>query len=378
MKKSLIIALIVAVAMIIIGAVISVLAIGMVKGDFNAFSTVTYEEKIYEITEDFDSISIDESDCEIIFARSENNICKVECAENENSWHEVGVKDGTLCITAFDKPMAHIGIISSRQPMMVYLPKDKYDKLTIDSSSGGVNIPEDFTFTDAKVNCTSGSVKFMSNVVSDADINSTSGSVAVSGLTCENLDVSSTSGSVKVGAITAADSISLSATSGSIGASGLNAANNLTIKNSSGSIVFDKINAGALTVSASSGRIEADDVNADGAEFETTSGSVTLNGTRFTGALYVEATSGGTSLTDTIADSMKVTSSSGSIKLNGCDGQDIILKASSGSIKGNLLTGKVFSASSTSGSIKVPEHDRNGGSCVIETTSGSINITVDE
>lgn len=378
MKKSTIIALVVALAMIVIGTVISALAIGAAKGDFNTFSTVNYEEKVYEITEDFNSIDIDESDCKIIFARSDDGICRVECAENENSWHEVEVKDGTLCITAFDKPMAHIGIMGNKQPMTVYLPKTEYDRLTVDSTSGSVNIPEGFTFTDAEVECTSGSIKFMADVVSAADIHTSSGSVAASGMNCESLDVSSTSGSIKVGIVSASDSISVSATSGSIGALGLNAANNLTIKSTSGSIVFDQIHAGALTVSASSGRIEAADVNADSAEFETTSGSITLNGTKFTGTLSVNATSGSTNLTDTIADSMKVTNSSGSIKLNNCDGQDIILKASSGSIKGNLLTGKVFSANSSSGSIKVPEHDRNGGNCVIETTSGSINITVGE
>lgn len=378
MKKSVIIALVVALAMIISGAVISVLAIGAVKGDFNAFSTVNYEEKVYEITEDFDSISIDESDCKIIFARSEDDICRVECAENENSWHEVEVKNGTLCITAYDKPMAHIGIMSSKQPMTVYLPKAEYDKLTIESTSGGIDTPEGFTFTDAKVDCTSGSIKFMSDVVSDADIHSTSGSVAVSGMNCEKLDIFATSGSVKVDTVSASDSISVSAASGSIGVLNLTAANNLTITKTSGSTNIEQINAGALTVEASSGSIKADDVKADSAEFKTTSGSITLSGTRFTGALSVDTSSGGIDLIDTIADSIKATNSSGSIELDDCDAQDIFLKASSGSIKGNLLTGKVFSASSSSGSIRVPEHDRNGGNCKIETTSGSINITVGE
>jgi DUF4097 and DUF4098 domain-containing protein YvlB len=53
------------------------------------------------------------------------------------------------------------------------------------------------------------------------------------------------------------------------------------------------------------------------------------------------------------------------------------LKTTSGSVKGSLLTPKIFYTDTTSGSVDVPR-STEGGLCEIQTTSGSIRITIEK
>ena len=83
-------------------------------------------------------------------------------------------------------------------------------------------------------------------------------------------------------------------------------------------------------------------------------------------------------MTDTVAaDHIYVELSSGGLSLKNCDAESLDLSSTSGSITGSLRTPKRFNVRTASGNSYVPECDQ-GGECVIKTTSGNVEIYVEE
>ena len=168
----------------------------------------------------------------------------------------------------------------------------------------------------------------------------------------------------------------------------------LEIKNTSGGVSASDIECGSLTVDSTSGSVRLDGVECDAIDLESTSGTVSL-GHVVSGSVSVRATSGAVTLSDMTADTIAVKSTSGRVRLerviaearldadvtsggitlDSVDGAELYLKSVSGSVRGSLLSGKRFDCRATSGSVRVPA-STEGGVCVAETTSGSIDITV--
>jgi DUF4097 and DUF4098 domain-containing protein YvlB len=94
--------------------------------------------------------------------------------------------------------------------------------------------------------------------------------------------------------------------------------------------------------------------------------------------LTAETGSGGIDLTDTtVTGHIQAETTSGSIRFTRADAATLHLKTTSGSVTGSLLTPKIFYTDTTSGSVDVPK-STEGGHCEIETTSGSIRITIED
>ena len=64
--------------------------------DFNKLSTVTYTTNVYEVDDDFKSISIDVETTKIEFAPADDGQCKIVCFEDEKVRHSASVQNGTL------------------------------------------------------------------------------------------------------------------------------------------------------------------------------------------------------------------------------------------------------------------------------------------
>ena len=96
------------------------------------------------------------------------------------------------------------------------------------------------------------------------------------------------------------------------------------------------------------------------------------------GSLAMETTSGSIDLTDTaVTTPIQAKTTSGDIRFTRADAATLELKTTSGSVSGSLLTPKIFYTDTTSGSVDVPK-STEGGLCEIQTTSGSIRITIEE
>lgn len=134
---------------------------------------------------------------------------------------------------------------------------------------------------------------------------------------------------------------------------------NMDIKTDTGSVNISSVSVSDnLKVKTATGRITLTDVIAEDLSVKSNTGSITLQ--------HALAT-----------DEMEIKSDTGSVNLERCDGPKIEIKTDTGSIKGTLLSGKTFDAKSDTGRVSIPA-SIPGGSCKIESDTGSITIEIEK
>ena len=339
MKKTTKIAVITAVALILTGIMAMAAAVGMTGCDMTAMNTVEYVTVTHEVKETFTGIEVVTASAQIILVPSEDGECRVVCHDREGVEYSAEVENNTLMVSLTKDNAANIffGISIMEYPSVtVHLPQTEYDRAVLESTSGGIDVPDTLGFETARLSCTSGSVSYAARTEQGLQAETSSGGITVKNVTGGDVELSATSGSIHLSR-TSADGVSLSS--------------------SSGAIRISEVSAGELDVNATSGSVNLEQVSADFVRLETSSGGVHLTGV--------------------LAGELTANTSSGSVDFDGCDADIIVIKTSSGSVKGTLLSPKEFDVDTSSGSINVPEDDSEGGSCTVSTSSGSVKISVE-
>ncbi len=333
------IALIIALICLIVGVLL--VGVGWVllqkyPTNMNTVKDSVYEYDINELPTQINIITISSR---VELRPIEGDKWKVECMDKEKLYHTVELVDGVLTIKQNDirQWYEYIGILNGFQNLsvIVYLPAQVYESLSIHSTSGSIKVQEGFTFSNASLQNTSGSISCVSRVTGALNVKNTSGSIKINGSVGGDLIVKNTSGSITV--------------SGSVGG-------DLTAKNTSGSIhILGGVN-GKLEVTNGSGSIEIKNATPTSATIKNTSGGIDL----------INVVCQGT---------CEITNTSGSIELERCDAASFDLHTTSGGIRASILSAKSFDCHTTSGKMDVPG-DGNGGTFKAKTTSGNIHITV--
>lgn len=317
MNKKLKIALITAICLMLAGGIIFAGVMTMFNWDFNKLSTVKYETNEYTINKEYKNISIVTNIADTEFLSAEDNITKIICYEQKNMKHSVAAQNDTLEIKVIDerKWYNYIGINFSTPKITVYIPKAEYGTLTVNSSTGDVQIPKDFKFKDINISLSTGDV-----------------------INCAN------------------------------------ATENIKIKTTTGKIQVNSTSSKELVLSATTGKIEAYNANCSGTtNINVSTGSVSLTNLRCK-KLISNGSTGAITLKNVIADnSFFIKRSTGSVNFNACDATEIFVKTSTGNVAGSLLSSKVFIANTSTGSIDVPK-TTSGGRCEIITSTGNIKI----
>ena len=116
--------------------------------DFTKFSTQKIETNTYEFNEDFDNIFVNVETASVTFVPSDNDVCKIECVEEESLKHSAKIQDDTLTISAVNnrKWYDYICINFWLPKVTVYLPKEVYASLSVETVTGNVEIPDKFIF----------------------------------------------------------------------------------------------------------------------------------------------------------------------------------------------------------------------------------------
>ena len=314
--------LIIAASLVLLGCILFAGVMATLKWDLTALATVKYETNTYEISEGFDSISIHTDTAQILLAVSHDGKCRVVCHEEEKARHTVTVENGTLTAKLTDERsvhdfFGHIGINTDFPRITVYLPRTDYRTLTIRGSTCDVEIPSTFTFRDADISLSTGSVDF------------------------------------------------------SASASGM-----LRIQTTTGYIRTEHITAGALDLSVSTGNVTVSDVACQG----DVTVAVTTGKTALTDLSCKNLISGGSTgditLRNVIAsEAFSITRSTGDVVFDGCDAAEIYVKTDTGDVSGSLLTAKVFLTQTDTGDVDVPK-TATGGKCQIITDTGDIHIHI--
>lgn len=315
------IALIIACALIVLGLVIGIIGLALIGFNFKEMSTMKTVENTYTVAQPFSHIAIEASIAKIEIAPATDGICRVDCEENDKLYFTVSVSGDTLCIDLVDgtKWYDFIGVNAGNVSATVYLPESAYASLSIKNSTGAASVASGFTFGSATIKSTTGSLRFSGNVTGDLNAKLSTGTLTL--------------------------------TDAAVGG-------NLTMESSSGSIKTSNVSiGGTLNVETDTGSVKMNTVTCATLEMKYETGSVTL--------------------TDVLAsEKMEIDGSTGSLRFERADAPTIKIETSTGSVRGTLRSEKIFYAKSSTGSVNVPRGTQ-GGICEIETSTGSIDITIE-
>ena len=191
--------LIIAAFLVLIGCILFVGVMSMLKWDFTKLSTTKYETNTYEISEAFDSISINTDTADIVFALSDDGKCSVECYEDEDTTHSVAVENNMLIVGTNPKSWYdYIGFNFGFPKITVHLPSTQYASLHIDESTGDVEIPNALMFKNVDISLSTGDVNFCASASEIAKIKTTTGAIRVENTSVGSLDLKVTTGTVTV------------------------------------------------------------------------------------------------------------------------------------------------------------------------------------
>lgn len=318
MKKATKVWLITAAALVLIGCILFAGVAALLKWDFTKLGTVQYETNTHEISETFDSISINSDTADITFALSENGECTVDCLEEENVPHSVSVAEGTLIIEQVDNRtvldhIRHIGINIGSSRITVHLPKTEYASLLIRESTGDVQIPQDFTFRDVDIHLSTGDVDFSASVSDTLKIRTSTGQIHAQNLSAGELDLTASTGHVTVSGVSCEGDVRVHVTTGKVNLTDL-ACKNVITSGNTGDIFMKNVLA---------------------------------------------------------SETFSIERSTGDVTFDACDAAEIFVTTDTGDVLGTLRSDKVFFTQTDTGDVNIPQ-SLTGGRCEINTDTGDI------
>lgn len=308
-----------ATVLVVLGVILFTGVMATYDWDFNKLSTVTYVTNTYEPNGEFDKISINVDTTEIAFVPTEDESCSIVCFEAEKVKHSAVVQNGTLVIDTMDarKWYDYIYIPIGVPKMTVYLPQSEYASLCIETDTGDINIPKDFTFEKIKINGDTSEVDCFASVSNVLEVELGTGDIHVDSITAGQVDLTTTTGEITVG--------------------------NVTVKN-------------GMAVKTDTGKVKVTNVSCADFGAESDTGTITLKNVVATGNFSIE-------------------SDTGDVRFENSDAAQISVRTSTGDVIGTLLSEKVFVTETSTGRISVPK-TTSGGKCEITTTTGDIKINV--
>ncbi len=314
-------ALIVAASLFITGLALAVLGVAFMDTNSHFISKNNYRSLTVDVSNEFKSVSVLATTCDIIFEASPDNTTWISAQIPESSDIESFVEDGTLHVRVKDnrKWYDFIGIsIGAESPrVVVYLPKGEYEKLDIHVTTGDFGVGEEHSFTSLSFEASTGDAVIFSPVGESLYAKVTTGDIRVGNASYALMELKATTGDIKIENVP---------------------------------------NSGKITAKTGSGKVTLSSIHANEIDIETTTGDIDLEGVIASAVTRIKATSG-------------------DVEFEAFDSAEIYIKVTTGDVEGELLSSKVFITDTTTGDVRVP-YSTEGGVCDIKTTTGNITISL--
>lgn len=322
MKKSTVIWIIIAAALVITGAAIAAGSMFALGWDFMKLNAGKTETETFNVSEKFYDISVNTPAEDVVFALSDDGGCRVVCTGKKGARHSVEVKDGVLQIGTKDsrKWYDRIGgaaFFSQDANLKIYLPESKYALLTVKGGTGDIIIPEELKFDGAGIFASTGDIKCSASVSGLLQIKLSAGDIRIKGGAAGGLDLAATTGDITV--------------------NDADCQSDIKIAVSTGDVRISDVKCKSLASAGGTGDMALKNVKA--------------------------------------AADFTLTGSTGDIRFDGCDAGEITVKTTTGDVTGTLLTEKIFFTETSTGDIKTPKC-LSGGKCEIKTKTGDIILDV--
>ena len=315
MKKLVIFAIIFGFILLVAGAAVAAIGYKYYRVDKMVDNTI-------ELTELYGNIDIKLKTTNIQLIKSAEPMTKLVIKETKKVIHSAEVSDNTLKITVDDQRKWFEKIFNFNDYKIkvdAYIPEANFESLVINSETGDITIPADFTFEKANIKASTGNIHFSGNVSKDLEVKTSTGNINISDVKPQNLIAKASTGNIVLNKVEVEEKI--------------------TINGSTGNATLNDSKSKDLSINLSTGNIKL------------------IN--------YVAS------------NDMELIVSTGNIKFENSDANTIYAKASTGDIKGTLLTGKSFDAESDTGKVTVPVGS-TGGLCKLRTDTGRILIELAE
>lgn len=287
-----------AASLTVAGALIFVGVMSMLKWDFKKLSTDRYVENSYAVSEEFTDISIHTDTARITFVPADG-AARVDCREEEHAGHTVGVRDGTLEIKVkVQKKWYHfIGINFDVPSLTVYLPAGAYGKLNIKSSTGDVDIPEEFSFESMDISLQTGDVSSGADVTGAMKLKTNTGHIAVTDVTCGGeVNVQVTTGKSTLTNVNCASLISTGNT-GHMTLKNVIATEGFSIKRSTGDVKLEGCDAAEIYITTDTGDVTGSLLTEKVFITKTSTGRVNVPGTTTGGKCKITTSTGNIQIT---------------------------------------------------------------------------------
>lgn len=257
MKKATKIWIITATILVLAGIIISTAALAATGWDFKNLSNSKFETNSYEIKEDFQNISIETSMSEIVFKPSDSDSAEVLCFEDIKTKHSVAVENGTLVIKETDSRQwfDFIGFFYFDFPKItIYLPQSSYASLLIETDTGDVEIPAEFSFGNITATSDTGDIQCLASAMKLLKLESDTGSVHAESLSAEEVDLSVDTGDTNLTDITC-KALTAHSSTGDITLNNVIAAETFFLENDTGDIAFTDCDAAEIFAETNTGEI---------------------------------------------------------------------------------------------------------------------------
>ena len=311
--------IIIAVCLVVTGLVVFAAVMTSYGWDFSKLNTAKYETNTYDISDEFQSISIQSNTADVIFEVTDKSECRIVCYEAEKAKHSVSVKNGVLMINITDERKWYdfINISFDSPQITVYIPADKYGELSVRTSTGDVRLPNELTFSSIDIFGRTGTVT-----------NHASASEAI------------------------------------------------RIRTNTGSIHMENISAGMMDLSVTTGSVTLSDILCyEDIRINVSTGKATLSDTTCKN-LMSEGDTGNMVLRNVIAEKKFIIErDTGDVFFDRCDAAELFIETDTGDVEGSLLSDKIFIVDTDTGNIDVPK-TVVGGRCEIDTDTGDVKISI--
>lgn len=288
MNKFFKVILIIGIVIVIFGGVLFGIAIGT-----HAFAEEERVTKEYVIDEFFNSFDFDLSITDVKFEKADAN--KVACNERKKHYHEVKVENEKLVIKFKDDYKWYENIFNfnfKSITVTVYLTEANYDNLDIKSSTGDVEVSNDFTFNTANIKVSTGDVKFNADCNGKLYVKSSTGSINLNGVNSNNdIEVYASTGNIDLIDVTS-NNLKADVDTGHVKLDNTIINNHIEIKTSTGSVKFIDSDADTLNIKTSTGSVTGNLKTGKNFDVETSTGKKTYP-TDSTGGLCKIKTSTG-------------------------------------------------------------------------------------
>ncbi len=312
--------LLIAAAMLILGAVLCGVSLSQ---NGNHLQPDVRSNNV-TITEPFDAIFIESRTDDVELRPSNDGTTQALFREVKGYRHEVAVENGTLTVRMLDerswleKLSFSFFSFGRRSPeITVVMPASVHPSLTVDTSTGDVNLSADLTFDRIHIDGSTADVLGSASALNAVEIAVSTGDILLDGITASEMTLSVSTGDISVSDATCRGPVSADMSTGY-----------LTLRN---------VSCQSLSSDGSTGDILLDNVVA--------AGPLTLN------------------------------RSTGDVVFQNCDAVSLDVSTSTGDITGTLRSPKQFTTSTGTGDISVPQ-STSGGLCNLSTSTGDITILI--